>query len=492
MHKAILLSIGTLLAAATAGADERPNFLFAIADDWGWPHASAYGDPVVRTPAFDEIARQGVLFHHAYVSSPSCTPSRNAILTGQWHWRLGSGANLWSDFPARLTTYPELLRGAGYQVGATGKAFGPGRVEPQGREVAGRRYKSFEKFLEQRNADTPFCYWLGSSDPHRPYQAGSGAESGMDLSAIDLPACFPDSTEVRSDVADYYWEVQRFDRLVGAAIAELKERGLWENTVVVMTGDHGMPFPRCKANLYDSGTRVPLAISWPAGGGQAGRESSDFVSLTDLAPTYLALAGVELPEEMTGQSIAPVLLGKTDEDQWRPRPHVLFGKERHTPTQEAPDRGGYPCRAIRTHDYLYIRNFSPDRWPNGTPNYQQAFVPGNWYSDSDNGPTKTYMVEHRGQDATHQRLFELAFAKRPAEELYDLTADPDQLHNVADEPRHADARRRLSNALLAELQATGDPRVGGRGAELEAHPYYGQGPKHPDWRPAPGAASGPK
>ncbi len=203
----------------------RPNILFCIADDWGWPHAGAYGDPVVQTPAFDRLAREGVLFHHAYISSPSCTPSRGAILTGQYHWRLEGAGNLHSVFPDHFTTYPEMLAEAGYVTGTSGKAWGPGRTETEGRELAGKRYRSFDEFLGGWNGETPFCYWLGSADPHRPYEWGSGAASGMDLSAIDLPACFPDNEITRNDVADYYFEVQRFDTLVGDAIAALEARG---------------------------------------------------------------------------------------------------------------------------------------------------------------------------------------------------------------------------------------------------------------------------
>ncbi|GIW78511.1 MAG: hypothetical protein KatS3mg105_0318 [Gemmatales bacterium] len=255
-----LLAFSALVADTTPGAEPaRPNILFAIADDWGWPHAGAYGDPVVKTPTFDRLAKEGILFRHAYVSSPSCTPSRSAILTGQWHWRLEAGANLWCVFPDKFSTYPEILEKAGYFTGVTGKGWGPGRTETPDRPLAGRRYRSFQAFLKERPKGKPFCFWLGSSDPHRPYQEGSGEKSGMDLSRIKLFACFPDHPVVRSDVADYYYEVQRFDRLVGSALQSLAAIGELDNTLVFMTGDHGMPFPRCKANNYDSGTRVPLA-----------------------------------------------------------------------------------------------------------------------------------------------------------------------------------------------------------------------------------------
>ncbi len=469
------------MPAAAAAAAGRPNILFAIADDWGWPHAGAYGDPVVKTPTFDRLAREGILFRHAYISSPSCTPSRNAILTGQWHWRLGGAANLWSVFPDTLSTYPEMLEEAGYAVGVSGKGFGPGRPETRGRALEGRRYKSFDQFLAERNDEQPFCYWLGSSDPHRGYDKGSGERSGMELSKIKLPACFPDHPETRGDVADYYFEVQRFDRLVGSALKSLEAAGLLDNTLVFMTGDHGMPFPRGKSNLYDTGSHVALAARWPAGGVKAGRDLTDFVSLTDLAPTFLEVAGVAVPAEMTGRSLVNLLTSSGDGRIEPARDHVLFGKERHVPSQEAPDMGGYPGRAIRTDAFLYIRNFEPARWPNGTPHFQRAAIPGAWYADTDNGPTKTYMIENRDRDPTHRRLFELAFGKRPAEELFDLKSDPEQLENVASDPAYAAVKQKLASQLTRELRASGDPRIIGGGEAFDRFPYLGGAPLHPEW-----------
>jgi len=476
---AVAVAASAMTASSATADDARPNILFAIADDWGWPHAGAYGDPVVKTPTFDRLAEEGVLFHHAYVSSPSCTPSRGAILTGQWHWRLKSAANLWSVFPDEFAVYPEILAQAGYEIGHTGKAWGPGRTETRSRQLAGSRYRNFRAFLNARDKSMPFCFWLGTSDPHRPFKKGSGEASGMDLSKIELPAAFPDAPEVRGDVADYYFEVQRFDKLVGDAVAALEEIGELDNTLVVMTGDHGMPFPRCKSNLYDCGTRVPLAIRWPEKA-PGERATTDFVSLTDLAPTFLEAAGVKIPEEMTGRSLMPILTSDKSGRIDSARDYVLVGKERHVPSQEKPDMGGYPCRGIRTHKYFYIRNFKPDRWPNGTPDYENAAMPGNWYADTDNGPTKTYMIQNKDKDAAHRKLYELAFAKRPAEELYDLEKDPHQLNNVAGDPAYAEVKKELSQRLMAELKKTRDPRVIG-GVDFDAFPYLGGGPKHPDW-----------
>lgn len=482
----ILLGTLLLLAAGCKKESSRPpNILFAIADDWGWPHAGVYGDPVVQTPAFDRLAREGVLFNHAYISSPSCTPSRNAILSGQYHWRLGPGANLWSTLDPSTPVYPLLLEDAGYKIGRFRKSWGPGDISNWERHPAGHDYTEggFAAFMAERDDAQPFCFFLGSSDPHRPYDRGSGERSGMDLEKIRLYECFPDDIRVRSDVADYYYEVQRFDTLVAGVLKILEDYGELENTIIVMTGDNGMPFPRCKSNNYDSGVRTPFAVRWGSGIKNPGRVLDDFISTTDLAPTFLELAGVEIPEVMTGKSFAGLLRSREEGFlDIENRSFVLHGKERHVPGQE-DHMGGYPVRAIRTHDYLYIRNFREERWPAGTPNYKEAAIPYCWLGDCDNGPTKSYMVENQDRDQHHRLLYQLAFGKRPAEELYDCRKDPEQLENLAYDPAFRELKEELSAQLMEQLLATGDPRATGGGDEFDRVPYLGMGPRHPSYTP---------
>jgi N-sulfoglucosamine sulfohydrolase len=475
--------IASLNACATEESAQslkgsQPNILFAIADDWGWPHAGSYGDPVVKTPAFDRVAREGLLFSHAYVSSPSCTPSRNAILTGQHHWRLGTGASLHSNLDSGFPVYPLLLEDAGYHVGSWRKSWGPGKLKGWKRFPSGKVYKGFKDFMSKLPEGKPFCFFLGASDAHRGYKLHSGKESGMDLSKIKMFECFPDSAKVRGDVADYYFEVQRFDRDVGAALKILEDMGQLDNTIVVVTGDHGMPFPRCKSNLYDSGARVPLAIRFGKNVKRPNSKIKDFVSLTDLAPTFLELAGVKVPEQMTGKSLLALLNNKNDSASRR---FVLCGKERHVPVQEG-HMGGYPCRSIRNHDYLYIRNFKPDRWPAGTPYYKKAAMPGSWLGDCDNGPTKTYIVNNKNKDAHHKKLWELSFGKRPLEELYDCRKDPEQLHNLAEDLKYVKVKNNLSKKLMAQLKALKDPRAFGEGDVFDRYPYTGGTPRHPNFR----------
>jgi len=449
----------------------RPNILLCIADDWGWPDAGAYGNRSVKTPAFDRVAREGVLFEHAFVTSPSCTPSRNSILTGQHHWRLGAGVNLWSSLAPEHPVYPLLLADAGYHVGHWRKAWGPGDFRALGRteNPAGPATKGLRKFLSTRPAKAPFCFWLGSSDPHRPYAPGSGKQAGIDPAGLRVPSDLPDHEIVRSDLADYLFEVERFDRDVAAALAVLEEFGELDTTIVVITGDHGMPFPRHKCHLYDSGTRVPLAIRWPAMV-KPGRVVSDFVSLADLAPTFLEAAGLKVPGVMTGRTMLPLLAAEGSGRIDPARDGVLTGRERHTPAQEAPSTAGYPSRAIRTDDYLYIRNYEPDRWPSGCPT---GSTKGRDYADCDASPTKRLLIEHRDRPEIRP-FFLLAFAKRPAEEFYLLASDPGQTMNLAGDPAHAKAQEAAARRLAAGLEATDDPRARGEGSLLEEGRYFGE------------------
>ncbi len=450
---------------------KRPNILFCIADDWGWPHANAYGDAVVKTPAFNRLASEGILFENAFVSSPSCTPSRNAILTGQFHWRLQEGANLWSTLSIDYPVYPLLMKDAGYHVGYWRKSFGPGDINAGGyinKHPAGTNYKNgFKEFMDAKPKEKPFCFWLGASDPHRGYEKGSGVASGMDLAKVQVPEFYPNVESIRSDIADYYFEVQRFDSDCAKALKILEEAGELDNTIIVMTGDHGMPFPRCKSNLYDMGVRVPLAIRWGKNI-KSNRRITDFVSLTDLAPTFLEAAGIEVPSQMTGNSLIPILKSKKDKTVDKKRNHMIFGKERHTPAQLSPSIEGYPCRGIRTEDYLYIYNMEANRWPAGVPD--NATHPIKSFADCDNGPTKSFLIENKDHPE-YKRYYDLSFAKRPTEELYKIDEDPFQLNNLNENPKFSKIKEKLHNQLMQQLKETKDPRIVGGGELFDTYPY---------------------
>lgn len=452
-----------MLAVSTFAAD-RPNILFCFADDWGWPHAGAYGDQVVKTPSFDRLAKEGVLFQHAFISSPSCTPSRNAIVTGQQFYRLEQGANLHSTLDVNHPNFVSLLRDAGYQVGSWRKAWGPGDFRAGGyKQNPCGNSSTFDRFMKQRDKSRPFCFWFGTSDPHRGYKKGSGKQAGIPVDKVHVPAFLPNNEEVRSDIADYYFEVQRWDSDVGKAIKLLEAEGELDSTIIAMSGDHGMPFPRCKGNLYDWGARVPLAIRWGKKV-KPGRIATDFVSTTDLAPTFLQAAGVKIPGVMTGNSLLPLLQSGKDGRIDKVRDFMVFGRERHVPAQTIPSLVGYPARAIRTDEWLLILNLEAQRWPAGVP--ENASHPIGQHADCDNGPTKSVIMSDQASD--HYRL---CFAKRPAVELYDCKKDPEHVNNLAGKPKYGKIIAELRGRLIQYLEKTGDPRFTDKPIKFDEYPY---------------------
>ena len=469
----VTFSFGCADAAAQPPPSARPNILFCIADDWSFPHASAYGDPVVKTPAFDGVAAEGVLFTRAFCAAPSCSPSRAAILTGQMPHRLEAGGNLWGFLPAKFPVYPDLLERAGYHVGLQGKGWGPGRLVDRARNPAGPNFKSFEQFLPSAPQEKPFCFWFGSSDPHRPYDLDSGTEQGLDPAKVVVPPYFPDTPEVRRDILDYYAEVQRFDAHVGRMIDLLEKAGKLDDTIVVITSDNGMPFPRCKANLYDSGSRMPLAVRWGSRitGDLRGRKIDALVSLSDLCPTFLEVAGLKPTPEMTGRSLLGLLTG-TERPAGEKWSRVFVERERHANVREG-DRS-YPSRAMRTDKFMYVRNLRPNLWPAGDPKVWKAVGP---FGDIDNGPTKNLLLTQRDDPKTAP-YFRLACALRPAEELYDLEKDPHQVRNVAADDAYAKDLARLRGEMDEWMKSTNDPRAtaGGDFDDFDEYPYFGGGP----------------
>ncbi len=340
--------------------------------------------------------------------------------------------------------------------------------------------------LKQRDPTKPFFYWFWPTNTHRSWTRGSGkALWNIDPDDLGgkLPPFLADVPEVREDIADYFGEVMALDLAVGALIDQLKLSGLWDSTIIVLSGDHGAPgFPHGKCNLYDFGSSVPLIIAGngisgaAAGAVNGARVIDDLVSLTDLAPTLLEAAAVTVPKSMTGRSLLPWLRSQASGLIDPEHNTVFIGRERHVDTAR-DDRLPYPQRAIRTKDYLYIVNFKPDRWPLGNPYHLDDQVDlkqveaNTRYTlaDEDAGPAKAWLVAQR-QSPEWQAMFERAYGKRPYAELYDLHSDPHQMNNVAEAKAYQAIRQELHQRLMDELTTTSDPRVINDGQFFETSP----------------------
>ena len=465
MKRIFTLLFGLLLAPlalvhASDAPTPRPNILFIIADDASLHFGQAYGCSWVKTPNIDRLARAGLVFDNTYTPTAKCAPSRSAILTGRNPWQLEDAANHQSQFPVKFMAFSEALGAAGIHVGGQGKIWGPGSALTRDGEPrsfgfkADSNRKNFEAFLKERPLGTPFFYWFGSHYPHRSYKKDSGIAAGKKTSDIDrVPGFWPDNDDVRRDMLDYAVEVEAFDTEVGTLLLALEASGEASNTLVIVTSDNGMPFPRSKGHNYDISNREPMVAAWPAGIAGPGRRVAEFVSFIDLAPTFLDLLGVDGAKagmaSMTGNSFANLLRGKSDPS----RSSVILGRERNDVQARpgTPSGLGYPVRAIREGNLFYIHNFAPDRWPCGNPELGLM--------DTDASPTKSFISELGEKD----RFWQMAFGQRPQVELFDLAKDPDCVNNVADDEGYAAKVKELREKLFAELKKQDDPRVLGKG-----------------------------
>jgi len=285
------------------------------------------------------------------------------------------------------------------------------------------------------------------------------------LEEVIIPGFLPEATEIRSDLLDYAVEIDWFDEQLGKMVSELKKNGELDNTIVVVTSDNGMPFPRAKANNYEYGIHLPLAVRW-GDSAPGGRIIDDLISCVDFAPTFLEAAGITQLPEMTGKSFLNLLVSNEQGLVDSSRRHILTGRERHTHAR--PNNFGYPVRAIRTPDFLYIWNLKPDRWPAGDPiNSDDA----EGYYDIDASPTKSFLIKNRANPAV-KKYFLLAVAKRPAEELYNIKTDPACLENLAARSEYHLITRQLRAELEKALIAQADPRIVGYGDIFESYPRY--------------------
>ncbi|NQY33303.1 MAG: sulfatase, partial [Coraliomargarita sp.] len=482
----LVLAVGLIALPAQAMDSSRPNILFCIMDDASWAHMSAYGCSWVDTPAFDRLAAEGILFNNAYTPNAKCAPSRSCVLTGRNSWQLEEAANHVVNFPAKFKTFPEALREQGYVTGKTGKGWGPGnpgmidgqtrlligtawskiRSQPPAKKISAIDYAAnFESFLEAVGEEEWF-FWYGASEPHRAYEYGNGLKQGKALADIDqVPAFWPDTETVRTDMLDYGFEIEHADHHLGLMLEALEARGLLENTIVLMTSDNGMPFPRGKAQEYEYSNHMPLAVMWPKGIQNPGRVVDDMVSFVDFAPTFLELAGVPYEESgmhaTSGQSLTDILYSDKSGQVNPDRDFVVIGKERHDYSR--PDNAGYPIRGLVGKEHLYLYNYEIDRWPAGNPELG--------YLDCDGGPTKTAILNMR-RDGEDTHYWNLSFGKRRVhEEFYNIAKDPDCLDNLASREEVRELKQAMRERMDEILMAQEDPRVLGHGAVFESYGY---------------------
>lgn len=480
----------TLPAAHSLAADqkaERPNILFCIADDASFHHFGANGCSWVSTPNFDRVARDGILFGNCYTPNAKSAPSRAIILTGRYSWQLGEAGNHICNFPSDIKAFPEVLRESGYDVAFTGKGWAPGNpgtIDGKTRELTDTPYQkrrtnpptkginkcdyagNFKDFLDDNRGEKPWFFWFGCTEPHRKYEYGTGAgKGGKKTSDIDeVPAFWPDNEIVRNDMLDYGYEIEYYDSHIGQMLSELEKRGELSNTMVIITSDNGMPFPRCKANDYEYSNHMPFAVMWADGISNPGRRVDSFVSFTDIAPTVLELAGADGEncgmKKIYGESLADIMRDRMSRKESKAREEIILGRERDD--YGRPANQGYPIRAIIRDNYLYIWNVKPELMPAGNPET-------GWF-DVDGSPTKTAILEMKRND-TDSHLWELSFGIRPEHELYDLSTDPYCMNNLAGKPSVHAIMDALSSSLKGKLAEQGDPRIIGGGDAFDSYRF---------------------
>jgi arylsulfatase A-like enzyme len=467
---------------------DQPNIIFCIADDASFEHMSAYGmTNWVKTPAFNRVAEEGLLFTKAYTPNAKCAPSRASILTGRNPWQNEAAANHNFYFPTKFTTFMETLVINNYEVGYTGKGWGPGEpgeIAGKPRMLTGQEFNdikmaaptkgvsstnytgNFEVFLNQRDENKPFFFWYGGHEPHRNYEYGSGVSKGnKQISEIDtVPPFWVDNEQVRNDMLDYAYEVEYFDYHLGEMLEVLEKSGELENTIVVVTSDNGMPFPRVKGHVYEYDNHLPLAIMWKKGIANPGRKISDFISFIDFAPTFLEIAGIyekdTSMQPIEGKSFFDILTSNSGSTIDLTRDHVLLGRERTDVGR--PNDEGYPVRSIVKGNFIYTKNYEPDRWPSGNPE--------TGYMDTDGSPTKTAILKANRKGESYLP-WELSFGKRPTEELYQINKDLFSVKNLADNPAFSEIKSRLESQMEQELKDQGDPRMFGKGYVFDEYPY---------------------
>ena len=476
----LALNINELNAAKA----KRPNILIAIADDATWFSWKQYhneNSKYINTPAFDYIAKQGVVFTNCYTQNPKSAPSRASLLTGRNSWQLEEASMHCSVFPSKYDVYPDVLERNGYQVGFTGKGWAPGSWEKGGfkRNPAGPEFNqisyenvpskgisknnypaNFELFLNSKKENEPFCFWFGALEPHRDYEFGCGIRNGKRLEMANVLPFWPDNDIVRTDLLDYAFEIEWFDKQLMKMIKILEEKGELENTIIVVTADNGMSFPRAKGNVFDAGVHLPLAIMW-MDKVKGGRTVDDFISFRDFAPTFVEVAGIKPVKGMTGNSFLTQLLSTRSGRICEKRNFCLLGREVH-------ETFSYPVRAIKKDKWLYVKNYNTTIA--GDEPLDIAFRNGYDKGWIVNYPTDIEVL--REYENGKRNYYDLAVAPRESEQLYDMTTDPYCLINLANKREFFIIKNELIHKMEKELRKDKDPRILGNGAVFESYPFY--------------------
>jgi arylsulfatase A-like enzyme len=419
------------LAASAAGAalaqGRKPtNILFLISDDHTAADLGCYGNPVVTTPNLDRMAREGMRFTNCFVTSPQCSPNRSAIFTGATAHTIGT-SRLHTPLPDWERTIVDDLKGAGYHTGIYRKHH-QGMGFQKRLDFYGDARKAWSEFFDSVPAGKPFFLQVGFTDPHRPYHPGAFTPP-HDPARVRVPGWLPDWPEVRQDLGHYYDFIARMDSQVGQILELLRARGQAENTLVIMTGDNGMPFPRAKGSMYEAGIHVPM-LAWMPGKIAAGTVKQELISHVDLAPTWLELAGVPKGPKMQGRSFLPLLLGQSYEK----RTEIFSERNWHDSFD--------PQRCIRTETHKLILNAAP----------HFAYRPP---SDLEESPTWQAMLKYR-RTKLPVHLRHLFSPTRPVTQLHDLAKDPLELVNLIEAPELRELRLDLEGRLTRWMNATVD------------------------------------
>lgn len=407
-------------------AQQTPNILVLVADDAGWQDFGAYGSPAAKTPHLDALANAGVTFERAILTTPQCSPSRISILTGKYPHQTGA-EDLHTPLPDGQRFVTSYLSPEGYLTGHLRKAhYGPNgnaQFDWYSEDLA-----DFSAFLDTAG-ERPFFLWVGFVDPHRPYR-NDAIVHRHDPNDVVVPGHLDDTPETRADLADYLDEIARMDSVIGTYMSELDRRGLRERTVVVFLSDNGAPFPRAKGSLYDAGIRTPLIVSWPQIT-DAGKRSTSLVSAIDLAPTFLDLAGISVPDDLEGVSLLTALRG----DSTAGRVYAFSERNWHNCDEH--------MRSVTTDRYKLIRNAYLD-------------VPHGTAADITSSPSwKALHVRKKAGTLTSEQSL-LFTVPRPEYELYDLSVDPSEYRNLAYDPAYRETFEELSAVLEAWRVETDD------------------------------------